>query len=467
MSRPKEDFIIEDLEILDAGSEGKSIGRYNDIVVFVGFAVPGDIVDVKVISKKRKYYEARIINIKQKSPKRTEPVCKHFGTCGGCKWQSMDYQWQLEYKHKQVIDNFVRIGKLKVSDIPSVIPSDSIYFYRNKLEYAFSDRRWLLPEELNNDNISQSAGLGFHIPKIFDKVIDIEECFLQKEPSNEIRNAMRQYCLENNISFYNARKWEGLMRNIIIRNTLEQQLMVIVVFGYKSSQIEPLMEFLSNSFPQITSLNYVINTKKNDTISDLEVILFKGSPYIEEKMENLTFRISPISFFQTNSQQAYKLYSIAREFANLSGNEVVYDLYTGTGTIANFISKQCKKVVGIEYVETAIEDAKINSTINNISNTQFFAGDIAKIFTDEFINQNGKPEVIITDPPRAGMHPKVIEQLLKIEPDRIVYVSCNPATQARDIALLENKYTISKIQPVDMFPQTHHIENVVCLTLKI
>ncbi len=464
--RKREEIIIEDLEILDAGAEGKAIARHNEVVVFIPHAVPGDIVDVRIVKKKRRFMEGSVIRLKQPSPLRTEPVCKHFGVCGGCKWQCMDYTAQLEFKRKQIVDNFIRIGKLNVTEIPPVAGADPIYFYRNKLEYAFADRRWLLPSELADESIQQSEGLGFHVPNVFDKVIDISECHLQAEPSNTIRNVIREYCMDRGLTFYNARQWTGLMRNIVIRTTPDGQVMLIVVFGYQDEAIIPMLEFLAERFPEITSLNYVINEKKNDTISDLPVNLFKGVPYLEERMEDLTFRIGPISFYQTNSKQAYKLYSIARDFAGLTGNETVYDLYTGTGTIANFVAHQAKKVVGVEYVEPAIEDAKLNSNLNQIDNTVFYAGDMAKVLNANFVEENGQPDVIITDPPRAGMHPDVIQQMLDIEARRIVYVSCNPASQARDLALLEEKYFITRIQPVDMFPHTHHIENVVCLELK-
>lgn len=464
--RNKEQIILEDIEILDAGAEGMAIARHNDVVIFVPHAVPGDIVDIKIISKKRRFMEGVILNIKKKSPQRVDSVCKHFGLCGGCKWQCMDYTTQLEYKRKQVEDNFIRIGKLNIKGISDIIGADPIYFYRNKLEYAFADRRWLLPSEIADQTIEQSVGLGFHVPKIFDKVIDISECHLQSEPSNTIRNTIRTYCLEHQLTFYNARQWTGLMRNIIIRTTPDGQLMLIVVFGYIDDAIFQLLPFLQEKFPEITSLNYVINEKKNDTISDLTVHLFSGVPYLEEKMEDLTFRVGPISFYQTNSKQAYKLYCIARDFAQLTGSEVVYDLYTGTGTIANFVARKALKVVGIEYIEPAIEDAKFNSELNNIDNTVFYAGDMAKVLNRQFIQTNGHPDVIITDPPRAGMHPDVIKQLLEIEAQRIVYISCNPASQARDLASLEEKYIITKIQPVDMFPHTQHIENVVCMELK-
>ena len=464
--RTREEIILQDIEILDAGAEGKAIARHNDVVIFIPHAVPGDVVDVRIVKKKRRFMEGTILEIKKKSSLRVEPVCKHFGLCGGCKWQCMDYNAQLEFKRKQIEDNFIRIGKLNIESIPPVLGADPIYFYRNKLEYAFADRRWLLPSELSDESIPQSEGLGFHVPNIFDKVIDITECHLQAEPSSTIRNTLRDYCLKNELSFYNARQWSGLMRNIIIRNTPDGQLLLIIVFGYLDDAIFPLLDFMASKFPEITSLNYVINEKKNDTISDLQVHLYKGIPYLEERMEDLIFRVGPISFYQTNSKQAYKLYSIAREFAQLTGDEIVYDLYTGTGTIANFVARNAKKVVGIEYVEPAIKDAKVNSQLNQISNTVFYAGDMAKVLKSQFVVENGHPDVVITDPPRAGMHPDVVAQLLEIEAKRIVYVSCNPASQARDLAMIEEKYTITKIQPVDMFPHTHHIENVVCLELK-
>ncbi len=459
-------FIIENLEIIDATNEGISLGKYNNAVVFVPHLIPGDIADVKVIKKKRNYYTAQTIELKQKSPYRVEPVCKHFGVCGGCKWQHMDYAKQLEYKQKQVFDAFTRIGKLDFEKINDIIGSEDIYYYRNKLDFAFADRRWLLPDELANPDIAFSSGLGFHVPRVFDKVIDIEECFLMDSYANEIRNEIRTFTKQKGVTYYNARAWEGLMRNLVVRKTSTDEWMLIVVFGYEDPFNEELLTFIHERFKKTTSLFYIINPKKNDSISDLPVHLFAGNDHIKEEMEGLTFKVSPLSFYQTNSKQAYTLYKVARDFAKLTGNELVYDLYTGTGTIANFVAKLAKKVVGIEYIEMAIEDAKINSVLNKITNTSFFAGDLVKVLTDEFISKNGKPEVIITDPPRAGMHPQVIEQILKIKPQRIVYVSCNPATQARDIALLGDTYKITDIQPVDMFPHTQHVENVCCLELK-
>ncbi len=459
-------FIIENLEITDATNEGISLGKHDNVVVFVPHLIPGDVADVKVIKKKRNYYTAQIIEIKQKSPFRTEPFCKHFGVCGGCKWQHMVYAKQLEYKQKQVFDAFTRIGKLEFDSINDIIGSEQIYQYRNKLDFAFAEKRWLTPNELADSEITFKPGLGFHLPRFFDKVIDIEECFLMDDYANEIRNGIREYTFKKEASYYNARTWSGLMRNLVVRRTSKDEWMLIVVFGYEDLFVKELMDFIHQSFPKITSLNYIINTKKNDSISDLSVHLYKGKEYIEEEMEGLTFRVSPLSFYQTNSKQAYVLYKVARDFAKISSTDIVYDLYTGAGTIANFVAKYASKVVGIEYVDMAIEDAIINSKINNISNTQFYAGDMAKVLNDDFVSKNGKPDIIITDPPRAGMHPDVVEQILKILPKRVVYVSCNPATQARDIAVLSSHYKITAIQAVDMFPHTQHVENVCCLELK-
>lgn len=456
-------YVIENLEIIDATNEGISLGKHNNAVVFVPHLIPGDVADVKVIKKKRNYFTAQCIEIKQKSEHRVSPECSHFGVCGGCKWQHMDYSTQLQYKQKQVLDAFTRIGKLEFEKINDIIGSQNIYHYRNKLDFAFAEKRWLLPEEIDNNEIIAKPGLGFHLPRFFDKVVEIEECLLMDDYVNQIRNGIREYAVKNQVSFYNARTWSGLMRNLVVRRTSKGEWMLIVVFGYEDPFVMDLMRFIDEKFSKITSLNYIINTKKNDSISDLDVILFKGKEFIEEEMEGLTFRVSPLSFYQTNSDQAYVLYKITREFAKINSDDVVYDLYTGAGTIANFVAKSAKKVVGIEYVDMAIEDAQINSKINNVSNTSFFAGDMAKVLNDDFVSKNGKPDIIITDPPRAGMHPDVVEQILKMLPKRIVYVSCNPATQARDIASLISHYKISAIQPVDMFPHTQHVENVCCL----
>jgi 23S rRNA (uracil1939-C5)-methyltransferase len=467
--------ILENVSVTDAGTEGQSIGRVDDMVVFIKDAVPGDVVDVQLTRKKNKFREGKAIAIHSYSDKRVDVVCEHFGTCGGCKWQNMDYEWQLFYKQKQVNDALTRLAKIELPEIQKIIPSKKIYHYRNKLEFTFSNKKWLTLEQVNDKTLSYGEGpgeisrnaLGFHIPGMFDKILDIHECHLQEEPSNAIRNEIKKYALENNLSFFDLREQIGLLRNIIIRSTSTGEWMLIVSFHYDDkTAIENLLNHISDKFPQITSLQYVINAKRNDTISDLEIKLFKGNDSIYEKMENLKFKISPKSFYQTNSEQAYELYKVTRDFAAIKSNEVVYDLYTGTGTIANFVAHQAKKVVGIEYVPAAIEDAKINSQLNTIANTAFFAGDMKDVLNDSFISENGKPDVIITDPPRAGMHDAVTRKILEIEPERIVYVSCNPATQARDLQLLDEKYKVIKVQPVDMFPQTHHVENVVLLRIK-
>lgn len=462
-----EPLIIENLEILDAGSEGNAVARHNDMVIFIPFVVPGDVCDVKIVSKKKRFYEGRAIKIHKFSDKRATPLCQHFGVCGGCRWQNMIYAEQLFYKQKQVYDNFSRIGHLEFPEILPILPSENIYYYRNKLEYTFSTFRWLTAEEIDNqdDNINRDA-LGFHIPGMFDKILDIETCYLQPEPTNAIRNGLKAYAKSKGYSFYNIRKFEGDLRNIIVRNAGDD-LMVIMVFGTDNNDvIRDIMQYLSETFPAITSLYYVINLKHNDTIGDLEPQLYKGEGFITGSMEDLKFRIGPLSFYQTNSQQAEQMYRKVREFAELTGNEVVYDLYTGTGTIANFIAHNAKKVIGIEYVEAAVSDARINSQINNLTNIEFFAGDMAKVLTDDFFAMHGRPEVIITDPPRAGMHEKVVMSILAAQPKRIVYVSCNPATQARDIALMTESYRIVKTQPVDMFPHTNHVENICLLELK-
>ena len=467
--------ILENITVIDASSDGQAVGRMDEVVIFIKDAVPGDIVDVQVTRKKNKFREGKAIKIHSYSDKRTEPVCSHFGTCGGCKWQNMKYESQLFYKQKQVTDALTRIAKIELPKIQQIIPSAKTYHYRNKLEFTFSNKKWLTIEQVNDKNISFGEGkdettrnaLGFHIPGMFDKILDIDTCYLQEEPSNAIRNEIRKYALENNLPFFDLREQIGLLRNIIIRSTSTGEWMLIVSFHYDDKPvIESLLNHLSNKFPQITSLQYVINAKRNDTISDLDIILFKGNDSIYENMEGLKFKIGPKSFYQTNSEQAYQLYKVTRDFAAIKSTDVVYDLYTGTGTIANFVAHQAKKVVGVEYVPAAIEDAKINSQINNITNTSFYAGDLKDVMDNDFINANGKPDIIITDPPRAGMHDDVCKKILEIEPRRIVYVSCNPATQARDLQLLDTKYKVVKVQPVDMFPQTHHVENVVLLELK-
>jgi 23S rRNA (uracil1939-C5)-methyltransferase len=460
---------IENLEIIDAGAEGKAVGKKEGLTVFVPFAVPGDVVDVEVFKKKKGYAEARIINIKTKSPHRIEPECEHFGLCGGCKWQIMDYETQLKYKQKQVEDAFRHLGKFEFPPILPIISSKNDYEYRNKLEYTFSHLRWLDEEDMllrNAGKELETRGLGFHIPGKFDKVLNINHCSLQKEPSNEIRNSVRTFAIEHDIPFYNIRNHEGILRNLIIRNNAKNEIMVILSLTEMNEKTQQLLAFLNDKFPQICSLFYVINTKLNDSISDLEPVLFSGAPFISETMEDLHFKIGPLSFFQTNSLQALELYKVAREFAQITEKDIVYDLYTGTGTIAIFVAKQAQRVVGIEYVDAAIEDAKYNALQNGIANTVFFAGDLKDVLNENCTKRNGKPDVVITDPPRAGMHPNVIARLLEMAPPKIVYISCNPATQAREITELSKKYAIEKVQSVDMFPHTHHVENVALLTLK-
>jgi len=466
---------FENVTILDAGAEGKAVARVNDMVVFVPFCVPGDVVDIQVISKRKSYCEGKAIKFHHLSELRVEPFCEHFGTCGGCRWQNLSYEQQLKYKQKQIDDHFTRIGKFPFPEMLPILHSPLITGYRNKLEYTFSDRRWLNADDMAlPDDQRQMNGLGFHIPTLFDRVLDINHCFHQPEPSNAIRLAVRDFTLAKGWSFYNPRSHEGFMRNILIRNTITGGWMVIVVFAYDApEEISQLMTFIADSFPQITSLIYVINTKHNDVITDQEMLLWKGEPFITEVMEapveggkQLQFRIGPVSFYQTNPLQAYFLYKTAFDFAGFTGDELVYDLYCGTGTITNFVAPYVKKAVGVEYVPSAIDDAHINSELNQISNTVFYAGDLAKVLNADFVLQNGRPDVVITDPPRSGMHENVVKQIMQIEPAKVVYVSCNPATQARDIALMIEKYDVAAIQPVDMFPHTHHVENVVLLTRK-
>lgn len=470
MSRLKKEIIIEDVTVSDAGAEGNAIVRVDGMVVFVPYAVPGDVIDLKIFKKKKNYAEGRVIALKQASPLRVEPKCSHFGSCGGCKWQSMSYDSQLKYKQQQVKDNLERLGRIDTSQMRPICGSDSIFEYRNKLEFTFSNKRWLAAGEERKEG--DPGAVGFHVPQVFDKVLPIDKCYLQREPSNAIRISLRDYAIENGIPFYDIRNHTGYMRNVVIRNTSTGELMVIVIVAEDRHEwLEPMMEYLKEKFPEITSLMYIINNKMNDSYGDLEPHVWSGQGYITEEMprfkggEPLHFRINPKSFYQTNSEQAYKLYSYVAEFAELSGVETVYDLYTGTGTIAQFVADGCRKVVGIEYVEEAIVDARENASVNGFNNCIFYAGDMAKVLTDEFVEANGRPDVVITDPPRAGMHEKVVEQLLKMEPRKIVYVSCNPATQARDLALLSEKYKVGLIQPVDMFPHTQHVENVVELTI--
>ena len=444
------------------------MAKVNELVIFVPYVVPGDVVDLQVKRKKNHYAEAVAVKFHEKSPLRTEPFCSHFGVCGGCKWQCLSYEEQLKYKQKQVFDNLTRIGKVELPEFRPILGSEKTRFYRNKLEFTFSNKRWLTEEEVKQDvKYDQMNAVGFHIPGAFDKVLAIDKCWLQDDISNQIRNAVRDYAYAHNFPFFDLRTQEGLLRNIMIRTSSTGELMVVLQCKVTDDEgrrkMEEILQFMADSFPQITSLMYVINNKCNDTIGDLDVEVFKGNDHIFEEMEGLRFKVGPKSFYQTNSEQAYNLYKVAREFAGLTGNELVYDLYTGTGTIANFVARQARKVVGIEYVPEAIEDAKVNSALNGIDNTLFYAGDMKDILTNDFISEHGRPDVIITDPPRAGMHNDVIDVILAAEPKRIVYVSCNPATQARDLQLLDGKYKVTAVQPVDMFPHTHHVENVVQL----
>jgi 23S rRNA (uracil1939-C5)-methyltransferase len=468
MSKIKKNFILENLEIVDISTEGKAIARHDGMVVFIEGGVPGDVVDVMVHRKKNNYAEGRVETIKTFSPDRVEPLCTHFGTCGGCKWQDLSYKKQLEFKQKYVLDAFTRIGKLEYQNMSPILGNASEYFYRNKLEFSFSNKRWLRKEQMSElDSIPNKNGLGFHIPGLFDKVLDIEKCHLQNDLSNEIRNAVRSYAFDNGLTFFDIRNKGGFLRTLMLRTTSTGEMMVVMaVYDWLEQELFDLLEFLKKKFPQITSLQYVYSNKPNDTLQGLEIKTYSGRDHILEVMEGLKFRISAKSFYQTNSLQAYELYKITRDFAGLTGNEVVYDLYTGTGTIANFVARNAKKVVGIEYVEDAIKDAIINSKENGISNTSFFAGDMKDILNDEFIDTNGRPDVIITDPPRAGMHEDVVKVILQAMPEKIVYVSCNPSTQARDLALMQENYSIEKVQPVDMFPQTAHVENVVLMVRK-
>jgi 23S rRNA (uracil1939-C5)-methyltransferase len=459
--------IIEKLELIDTGSEGQSVGRSDGMAVFVKNAVPGDIADIQLTRKKNKYAEGKAIHFHKFSEKRADPLCIHFGVCGGCKWQNMKYEEQLQFKQKQVHNALVRIGHLDIPPIQPIIGSKEVYYYRNKLEFTFSNKMWLTEEQIRSKaEFSSRNALGFHIPGLFDKVMDVQECHLQAGPSNVIRESVKRFALQHNLSFFDIREQSGLLRNLIIRTASTGEVMVIVVFHHEEENNKKLLGHLALSFPQITSLMYVINGKRNDTISDLEVHNHSGASFIHEKMEDLTFRISPKSFYQTNSLQAYELYKVAREFAGIQPGDTVYDLYTGTGTIANFVARQAKKAVGIEYVEAAIEDARINSGLNGITNTAFFAGDMKNVLSDELAAAQGRPDVIITDPPRAGMAGEVVQKMLDLAPRTIVYVSCNPATQARDLEWMKEQYTITHVQPVDMFPHTAHVENVVRLVRK-
>ena len=469
MAKNKPLPLLEKVLITGIGSEGKAIAKLDEKVVFVPFVVPGDVVDIQVTRKKNSFIEGRAVRFHSYSEQRTAAFCEHYGICGGCKWQILPYPEQIKYKQQQVIDNLTRIGKIELPEVTPILGSEKTQFYRNKLEFTFSNKRWRTQEEIDSKvKFDDPNALGFHIPKMFDKVLDINKCWLQEEPSNSIRLAIRDFCLKNDYSFFDLRNQNGLMRNIIIRTSSTGEVMLIVVFYEDDSEKrETLLSYIAEQFPQITSLLYIINQKANDSITDQATHVFRGNDHIFEEMEGLRFKIGPKSFYQTNSEQACNLYQTARNFAGLTGNELVYDLYTGTGTIANFVAKKAKQVIGIEYVPEAIEDAKINSRINNIDNTLFFAGDMKDLLNNSFIKEYGRPDVIITDPPRAGMHDDVIETILFAEPMKIVYVSCNPATQARDLSLLDEKYRVAKVQPVDMFPYTHHVENVVLLERKL
>ena len=456
---------LEGLKITSLAAEGNAMGKWNDIVVFVPLTVPGDVVNVQIRTKRRRYMEGYVTEYIERSPMRVEPMCAHFGVCGGCKWQNIPYSEQIAFKQQQVVDQLTRIGHLELPEISPILGSAKTDHYRNKLEFTFAPKRWKTYEEVaRGEDIADTPALGFHIPGMFDKILDIDYCHLQASPSNEIRNEIRRFCTQQGISFYDIRQHSGLMRNIVIRTASTGEVMVIVVFAEQNDEaIERVMGHLKATFPEITSLVYMINDKLNDSLGDREPILYAGRDHIFEQMEDLRFKVGPKSFYQTNSEQAYELYKVVREFADLQGDEVVYDLYTGTGTIANFVAAKARSVVGVEYVEEAIEDVKVNSAINNITNTTFYAGDMKDVMNDEFVERNGRPDVVILDPPRAGVHEDVIATILRAAPERMVYVSCNPATQARDLALMNEHYKIVAVQPVDMFPHTHHVENVVKL----
>ncbi len=465
MSKIKKNFILENLEVVDISTEGKAIAKNEGLVVFIEGAVPGDTVDVMVHRKKNSFAEAKVETIKKFSEHRVTPRCEHFGTCGGCKWQNLNYKTQLEFKQKYVYDAFTRIGKFPFPELMPILQNKEEYFYRNKLEFSFSNKKWLTNLELTSGEIiANKNALGFHIPGMFDKILDIKNCYLQEEPSNSIRNAIKEYAFEKELSFIDIRNKSGMLRTVTIRTASTGEIMVVVsIFEWLENELFALLDFLKEKFPQITSLQYVHNDKGNDTFFGLDIKTYYGRDHILEEMEGLKFKISAKSFYQTNSPQAYNLYKITREFAALTGNEIVYDLYTGTGTIANFVARNAKKIIGVEYVEDATKDAIENSANNSIKNTSFFAGDMKDVLNEEFFKTHGQPDVIITDPPRAGMHEDVVKAMLAAAPDRIVYVSCNPSTQARDIAMMQEQYSVVKTQPVDMFPQTAHVENVVLL----
>ena len=457
--------LLESVKIEKLAAEGKAIAKIEDKVLFVTNVIPGDVVDVQVTKKRKNYMEGHPVFFHEHSPLKKDAFCEHFGVCGGCKWQNLPYEEQLKFKQQEVVDNLERIGKVELSNVYDIFPSEKTEFYRNKLEYTFSNKRYLTNEEIaSSEEIERTPAVGFHVPKLFDKVVDINKCHLQPEPSNAVRLAIKEFAFANDLSFFDIRNQNGFLRTLVIRTSSTGENMIIVVFYHEDvEKREALLNHLADKFPEITSLMYIINEKANDSITDQDVILFKGKDHIFEQMEDLKFKIGPKSFYQTNSEQAYNLYCKTRDFAELTGDEVVYDLYTGTGTIANFVAKQAKKVIGIEYVPEAIEDAKENSKINGIDNTEFFAGDMKNVLTREFIELHGEPDTMIVDPPRAGMHTDVVETILHAAPKRIVYVSCNSATQARDLALMDEAYKVTKVQAVDMFPHTHHVENIVQL----
>jgi len=468
MGRKKELPRLEKIMITDIGAGGNALARVDNQVVFVPMLIPGDVVDIKITRKKKNYMEGRAIRFHEYSADRVAPVCSHFGVCGGCKWQHLPYNLQLHYKQKQVAENLSRIGKITLPAITPICESREVLRYRNKLEFSFSGKRWLTVAEINSDHdFEKEDALGFHIPGVYDKVLDIRECHLQPEPSNAIRDSVRRYAHKNCLRFFDPRQQAGFLRNLVIRNSIDGKFMVIVVFLHdEPERRDRLLDHLASEFKCITSLFYVINSKRNDSLSDQTPVLYKGQDHLVEEMDGLKFRIGPKSFFQTNTKQALRLYSIVSEMAGLTGKEIVYDLYTGTGTIANFIASKALKVIGIEYIEEAVKDAALNSSVNNIRNTEFIAGDIKQILSDGIMEKRGYPDIVITDPPRAGMHEDVVNNIRKAAPQRIVYISCNPSTQARDMALFSSEYNVTKVQPVDMFPQTHHVENVVCLERK-
>jgi 23S rRNA (uracil1939-C5)-methyltransferase len=467
MAKKNTDKIVFDhIKVLDAGAKGVSVAKAPDgKVIFIPNVVPGDVVDVQTFKKRKAYYEGKAVKFHEFSEHRIEPICEHFGVCGGCKWQNMKYSQQLYYKQNEVFNHLQRIGKIELPDFEPILGSEKQFFYRNKMEFSFSNSRWLTEAEIGSDeDLGNRNALGFHIPKMWDKILDINKCHLQEDPSNAIRNEIRAFANENNLTFFNPRNHEGLLRTLMMRTASTGEIMVLIqFFENDKANRELLLDHIYEKFPQITSLQYVVNNKANDTLYDQNMKLYKGRDYILEEMEGLKFSINAKSFYQTNSDQAYELYKITRDFAGLTGKEIVYDLYTGTGTIAQFVSKKAKKVIGVESVPEAIIDAKANAERNEITNCEFYVGDMKVVFNENFIAQNGKPDVIITDPPRDGMHKDVIEQIMKIEPSKIVYVSCNSATQARDLALMDEKYKVTRVRPVDMFPQTHHVENVVLL----